>query len=132
MTTLTPIAVYAEKMYSPTGTISILVPGSWNGGASTTRGPLLSVSSEKMPLTKVASLEARVVVRLVPPGVRAVRATEGMRKVRSSLLFWGLVVFEMRGESCAQGDLRIGAGDEEFGLDLAEKVEFLDDAGHLV
>jgi hypothetical protein len=79
-------AAHIPVIMPPMGKIRICVPGTKNCGVSVGNGALVDaaavvlVASEKTPLTKVASLDARVVLTTVPDEVDAERVTTGMRR----------------------------------------------------
>jgi hypothetical protein len=79
-------------MTPPMGKIKIFVPGRTNGAAdeaaaaaalaeaAVAASVVVFAWSAKTPLTKVASLEARVVLAVVPEEVTAERVTTGMTR----------------------------------------------------
>lgn len=94
-------------MIAPTGKTRIFVPGRTNGAAAEAdaaaalaeaaeAASLVAFTwSEKTPLTKVASLEASVVLAVVPEEVTADRVTTGMTRpwrveLVDKMSVWGL------------------------------------------
>jgi len=133
-----PNKAHTPVIIPPMGKIKILVPGRTNGVAVADDAVVVLaeaaeaaeaasvdefVWSAKTPLTKVASLEARVVLAVVPEEVAAERVTTGMTRP------WRVVL----GIHCYCGgfdvwlvDLRVHIRSHEVLVDLADKGIGLD------